>query len=76
MTITGYEIEYIRTGSGETKKTDKVIIWENDDYEFEHGIVRAHNICEVIELFEIIAEKYWGTYETRHAIINIKKIGR
>ena len=76
MTITGYEIEYIRTGSGETKKTNKVIIWENDDYEFEHGIEIAHNIIEVIELFEIIAAKYWGTYETKHAIINIRKIER
>jgi acetolactate synthase small subunit len=74
--MTGYEIKYVMTGSGETKKYDRVTIWENDDYEFEHGTERAHNIIEVIELFEIIAAKYWGTYETKHSIVEIKKFER
>jgi hypothetical protein len=72
--MTGYEIKYIRTGSGETKKYDRVFIWENDEMEFEDGIEIAHNITEIIELFEKIAAKYWGTYETRHAIVNIERI--
>lgn len=72
--MTGYIITYARTGSGETKKLDEVTLWENDPMEFEHGVEVAHNIIEIIELFELVAAKYWGTYETKHAITNIKKI--
>ena len=72
--MTGYEIKYIRTGSGENKKYDTVTLWENDPMEFEHGIETAHNLTDILHLFEIIAAKYWGTYETQHSIVNIEKI--
>ena len=71
--MTGYNITYISTGSGETKKYDKVTIWENEEYEFEHGTETAHNLAEVLHLFETIAAKYWGTYETQHAITRIER---
>lgn len=72
--MTGYEITYRRTGSGEKKKLDRVMIWENDPMEFETGTVTAHNLCEIIDLFEMIAAKYWGTYETKHSIEKIERI--
>lgn len=70
--MTTYEITYIRTGSGETKKTDKVMINAGDEFEFESGIEKVTNITDAIEIFEIIAAKWWGTYENRNAITNIK----
>ena len=71
--MTQFEITYIRTGSGETKKTDKVMISERDIFEFEDGTAEeVHNITDAIQAFEIIAAKWWGTYETRNAITNIK----
>lgn len=70
--MTQWEITYIRTGSGETKKTDRVVISERDSFEFEDGTFEVHNIIEAIEAFEIIAAKWWGTYETKNAITEIK----
>lgn len=72
--MTTYEIEYIRTGR--VNETDKVVMHTEDPIEFEHGIEVAHDITQIIELFEIIAEKWWGTYENRHSIVNIKKLDR
>lgn len=69
-----YEIEYIRTGR--IDETDKVILRTGEDYEFETGIETPHNITEVIEVFEMIAAKWWGTYENRNAITNIKALAR
>ena len=74
--MTGYNITYIRTGSGETKKYDRVTIYENDESEFESGNEIAHNLTEVLHLFETIAAKYWGTYETQHAITKIERFCR
>ena len=70
-TMTEYKITYT---SNVTGKPDTVFINENDAYEFEDGTETAHNICEVIELFEKISARYWGTFETRHCITNIEKI--
>ncbi len=70
--FTQYTITYKRTGSGEKEQLDRVIINTNEEYEFEHGVEVAHNITDAIELFEIIAAKYWGTYENRNAIRNIE----
>ena len=66
-----YTITYIATGSGETKKTDRVTITENEAITFETGIERPTNIIEVIEVFEMIAKRWWGTNENRNSIINI-----
>ena len=63
--MTTWEIEYILTGSGETKKTDKVWI---------HSSEEVHNIIDAINSFERIAAENWKTYETKHAIVNIKTI--
>ncbi len=70
--MTTYEITYIKTGSGETKKTDKVWISERDEFEFEDSVKTVHNIIDAIEAFETIAAKWWGTYETKNAIVNIE----
>lgn len=64
--MTTWEIEYILTGSGEKKKTDKVWISSSDE-----GV---HNIIDAINYFERIAAENWKTYETKHAIVNIKTI--
>ena len=66
--MTTYEMEYIRTGSGEKMKTDKV--WISTGNERKDGS-RVNNITDAIEYFEELAEG-WGTYENRNAIINIK----
>ena len=71
-----YEIEYILTGSGETKKTDKVIMRTNEEYEFESGVEIPHDLNEIILVFEMIAAKWWGTYENRNAITNIRTLAR
>lgn len=71
-----YEIEYILTGSGETKNTDKVILRTGEEYEFESGVEIPHDITEVITVFEMIAAKWWGTYENRNAIVNIRVLAR
>lgn len=70
--MTFYEIEYIRTGSGEKKETSKVIITNHDKFEFETGVEEVTNILDAILVFEMIAEKWWGTYENKNAIVNIK----
>ena len=74
--MTTYEIEYILTGSGETKKTDKVILRTGENYEFETGIETPHNITEIIEVFEMIAAKWWGTFENKNAIVNSRTLAR
>lgn len=77
--MTTYEITYIRTGTGErnlsdqnwiSKHTSKV--WINTGDERRNG-TKVHNIIDAIEYFEELAEN-WGTYETKHSIINIKVI--
>lgn len=70
--MTVYEISYIRTGSGEKQTLDRVQLNTNDSYEFEGETVIPTNITEIIEVFEMIAEKWWGTYENRNAIREIK----
>ena len=74
--MTTYEITYIRTGSGEKKETDKVWMNIGEEFEFDTGIEKPTSITEIIEVFEKIAAKWWGTYETRNAITNIKMIER
>ena len=69
--MTTYEIEYIKTGSGETKKTDRV--WINTGDEMLNG-KRVNNITDAIEHFEELAEHWWATCENRNAIINIKAL--
>lgn len=69
--MTTYEIEYILTGSGENKKTDKIRLSDVDKIEFSTGTEEIHNITDAIEVFEHIAAKWWGTYENRNAIVNI-----
>ena len=68
----GYEITYERTGSGETKKYDTVMIWENDTFDFEDETFETHSLTDCLKAFEKIAAKWWGTYETQHAITNIE----
>ncbi len=72
--MTAYNITYVRTGSGEKKMLDRVTITEGETLEFEHGTETAHNLSEVLDLFEIIAAKYWGTFETKASIEKIEKI--
>lgn len=67
-----YEITYIETGSGENQRTNKVIIRTGEQYEFESGIEEPHDITEIIQVFELIAAKWWGTFENRNAITNIR----
>ena len=69
--MTTYNIEYIVTGSGETKRTDRVSISEGEEFEFESGKLIITNIMDAIEAFEIIAAKWWGTYETKNSITKI-----
>lgn len=71
-----YEFEYIKTGSGETPKTDKVILRTGEEFEFEDGIEIPHNINDLILVFEKVAAKWWGTYENRNSIVNIQKLTR
>ncbi len=68
-----YEIEYIKTGT--INDTDKIVLSTNETINFESGPETPHNLTEVIAVFEMIAAKWWGTYETQNAIINIKRIG-
>ena len=63
-----YEVTYIRTGSGETKKYGRVCISTCD--KLKNGKLIG-NISDVIEAFEEIAED-WGSYENRNAIVNIE----
>ena len=72
--MTQFEIEYVRTGSGENKKMDRVVISERDKFDFEDGSFEVHNIVDAIEAFELIAAKWWGTYENKNAIVSIKAI--
>ena len=72
--MTTFQIEYIKTGSGELKTTDRVSISEGEEFEFETGTEKVESITDAILVFEMIAEKWWGTYENRHAIVNIKAI--
>jgi hypothetical protein len=74
MTI--FEITYIRSGSGERKLTDRVVISERDEFEFEDGTFTVHNITDAIEAFELVASKWWGTYETKNAITSINVVER
>lgn len=66
-----FDITYIRSGSGERKLTDRVTISEKDEFEFEDGVFTVHNIMDAIEAFELVAEKWWGTFETKNAITSI-----
>lgn len=74
--MTTWKLDYIRTGSGETKQYDSVNISERDKFEFEDGTFEVHNIVDAIEAFELIAAKWWGTYETKNAIVAIGTIER
>lgn len=69
--MTLYEITYKCTGSGQNGRLDRVTITEGEEFEFETGIEKVTNITDAIEIFEVIAAKWWGTYETRNAIVNI-----
>jgi len=66
--MTVYKIEYITTGSN---RKDRITLTTADTFEFETGTEKITNITDAIEMFEIIARKWWGTYETRNAITNI-----
>lgn len=74
--MTTWRLKYIRTGSGEKKQFDTVAISERDEFEFEDGTFEVHNIVDAIEAFEFIAAKWWGTYETKNAIVAIETIER
>lgn len=64
-----YNIEYTNAIS---RKPDHVTINEGETFEFESGIEKVTNIVDAINVFEIIAAKYWGTFETKATITNIK----
>ena len=66
--MTYYEITYIRTGSGERKDYSKVWIWQGD--ERKDGS-KVSSMIDAVNYFEELAEN-WGTYETKHAITEIK----
>lgn len=70
----GYIFTYIRTGSGETKKLDKVTIWEKDSFEFEDETITTTDLNDCMNAFEKIAARWWGTFETKNAITNIEII--
>ncbi len=61
-----YKITYIRTGT--VNDTDYVYI--NDGEERKDGS-KVQSMIDAVELFEELAEG-WGTYETKHAITEIK----
>lgn len=67
--MTTYTIKYKVTGS---QRIDRVTITEGETFEFETGIEKVTNIIDVIRVFEIIAARWWGTYETKNAITNIE----
>lgn len=69
--MTSYQIEYTNAIS---KKPDHVTINVGDQFEFETGFEKVTNIIDAINIFEIIAAKYWGTFETKATITNIKVI--
>ena len=66
--MTTYNIKYTCTGS---HRTDRVSISEGEEFEFETGKFKVTNIIDAIEAFEIIAAKWWGSYETKSAITEI-----
>ena len=65
-----FEITYIRTGSGENKKTGKVTICTSDK---KKNGEKANDIIGVINLFEEIMEDL-GTYENKNAIVGMEVI--
>ena len=72
--MTKYKITYI---NAITKKPDTVIINKGDEVEFDSGIDRVNhieNIIDAINVFELAAAKFWGTYETKDSIIKIEVI--
>lgn len=69
--MTFYDIQYIRTGSGERKLYDRVTLSSRDEITNGKKTIIIHNIMDAIEAFEILAEN-WGTYENKNAIVNIK----
>jgi len=69
--MTFYEIQYIRTGSGERKLYDRVMLSDRDEITNGKKTIKIHSIIDAIEAFEILAEN-WGTYESKNAIVNIK----
>lgn len=67
--MTSFEIEYITTGN---HRKDKITLTLGETIEFETGTEKITNITDAIEVFEMIAAKWWGTYETKNSITNIK----
>ena len=57
-----------------TKKPDTVIINKGEEVEFDSGIDRVNNIIDAINVFELAATKFWGTFETKDSIIKIEVI--
>lgn len=66
--MTRFEITYIRTGSGEKRATDYVVIYSTD--ERKDGSI-VNNIIGAIEFFEELAEG-WRTYENKNSIVKIE----
>lgn len=69
--MTVYNIEYKVTG---TNRIDRVTITEGETIEFETGTEKVTNIIDAIEVFELIAAKWWGTYETKNSITKITTV--
>lgn len=63
-----FRVDYINNVS---KKLDRVTFTEGETIELETGDKKITNISDVIEVFEIVAVRYWGSYETKNSITNI-----
>ena len=71
--MTTYEITYRRTGrTGNKMYTDLDKVWINST-DRRADLQPVRDIIGAIEYFEELAVE-WGTYETRHAITEIKVV--
>ena len=71
--MTTYEITYRRTGRTGTKMyADLDKVWINST-DYRANLEPVGSMIGAIEYFEELAEE-WGTYETRHAITEIKVV--
>ena len=67
-----FTIIYTPAGYDRTTKTDWFKITEGEEFEFEDGYEKVENSMDAIRVFEIIAQKWWETGETRDSIIEVK----
>ncbi len=70
--MTTFKITYKRTGRTGTKKRDFDNVYISIGDERKDGS-KVNDIIDAIDYFEELAEN-WGSYETKHAIKEIKTL--